>query len=148
MSRIMLVDDDAGFTKVVSMVLTKEGYDVVVVDDTEGLTDRIREERPDAIVLDVMFPENSSAGFELARSIRRTEDLSRVPVVLLTAINTRFPMGFGSSDIDEAWMPVDEFVEKPVDFDVLLGILGRLVKPKSGSDTGRQPARGKEASGQ
>lgn len=128
MSRIMLIDDDEGFTDAISLVLEKEGYDVVVLDETKGATERIREERPDVIVLDVMFPENGSAGFELARTIRRTKDLSHVPILLLTAVNVRFPLGFGPAHIDEDWMPVDDFVEKPVDLDVLLERLGNIVK--------------------
>ncbi len=38
---------------------------------------------------------------------------------MLTAVNTRFPLGFGARDIDDQWLPVADFVEKPVDFDVL-----------------------------
>ena len=39
--------------------------------------------------------------------------------MILSAINTKFPMGFGPQDIDESWMPVQDFLEKPIDFDVL-----------------------------
>ena len=44
----------------------------------------------------------------------------------LIAINTKFPMGFGPDDIDEAWMPVQDFLEKPIDFDVLVAKVEKL----------------------
>ena len=76
--------------------------------------------RPDLVIMDVMFPEDSSAGFAMARAMRRTGSaLANVPILLLTAINTRFPLGFSSKDIDEDWLPVTEFLEKPIDLDVL-----------------------------
>jgi len=39
---------------------------------------------------------------------------------MLTAVNTKFPLGFGPKDIDDRWLPVTDFLEKPVDFDVLI----------------------------
>jgi DNA-binding response OmpR family regulator len=78
------------------------------------------ERRPDLLLLDVMFPEDSTGGFELARTMRwRHENLKNVPILMLTAVNTRFPLGFSEKDIDDDWMPVTEFLEKPVDLDVL-----------------------------
>ena len=56
----------------------------------------------------------------MARALRSREDpLAKVPILMLTAINTEFPLGFGPQDIDDAWMPVSDFLEKPVDFSVL-----------------------------
>ena len=74
--------------------------------------DRIHERRPDAIILDVMFPENDTAGFEVARAIRRT--FGDLPVLLLTAVNQSFPLGFSNKDLDPTWLPAVEFLEKPV----------------------------------
>jgi len=67
-----------------------------------------------------MFPEDTAAGFELARTIHHRDDLKDVPVLMLTAINVKFPLGFGSQDIDDEWLPAADFLEKPVEFGVLL----------------------------
>ena len=85
--------------------------------DCEKAIDRIQERRPDAIVLDVMFPENDTAGFELARAIRRM--FGELPILLLTAVNQSFPLGFSSTDLDPTWLPAVAFLEKPVDFALL-----------------------------
>ena len=52
--------------------------------------------------------------------------LGRLPILILSAINTKFPMGFGPGDIDKTWMPVQDFLEKPIDFDVLLSKVEKL----------------------
>jgi len=127
MARIVLVDDDTDFTDATSTVLRAAGHDVEALGDTDGVVDHLKRERPDLLILDVMFPEHSSAGFDLAREVRKDDQLSRLPILMLTAVNTRFPLGFGPDDIDETWLPVQDFVEKPVDFDVLLARIDKLL---------------------
>ena len=51
-----------------------------------------------------------------------------VPVLLLTAVNQRSPLGFSSQNADERWLPVSDFLEKPVDFDVLLQKVSNLLQ--------------------
>ena len=70
------------------------------------------------MILDVMFPENDTAGFDIARSIRRK--FGELPVLLLTAVNQSFPLGFGKQDLDPTWLPAVEFLEKPVDLNFTL----------------------------
>jgi CheY-like chemotaxis protein len=60
--------------------------------------------------------------------------LKDVPILMLTAVNTRFPLGFSSQDIDEDWLPVTDFLEKPVDLDVLAERVAAIL-------TNRQRAR-------
>jgi hypothetical protein len=55
---------------------------------------------------------------------------------MLTAVNVRFPLGFGVHDIDEKWLPVSDFVEKPVDFSVLCSKVSALLA-KGGSAAGK-----------
>ena len=95
--------------------------------------------RPDLVILDVMFPEDPSAGFELARSIQHDdENLKGIPILMLTAINVRFPLGFGSRDIDEEWLPVSDFLEKPIDLNVLRKKVADLLR-MGNSDQTRKP---------
>ncbi len=117
MSYILIVDDDTDFTSAVSTVLKSHGHETAAEADAERTIDRIRQRRPDAVILDVMFPENDTAGFEVARAIRR--NFGGLPVVLLTAVNNTFPLGFSNKDRDAAWLPVAEFMEKPVDLNRL-----------------------------
>lgn len=114
MARIRIVDDDVDLAEDLAAVLRGAGHEVSVRDDTEGAAGELLQDRPDLLILDVMFPENPAGGFDLAREIRNTPEIAGLPIVLLTAINQEFPMDFSSRDIDPEWMPVQEFIEKPV----------------------------------
>jgi CheY-like chemotaxis protein len=126
MSYVLIVDDDIDFTAAVSTVLKSRGYETASETDAEKTVDRIRQRRPDAVILDVMFPENDTAGFEVARAIRR--NFGGLPVVLLTAVNNTFPLGFSNKDRDAAWLPVVEFMEKPVDLNRLCDKIDSIVQ--------------------
>jgi len=120
MAYILMVEDDLDFAETVATVLTAQGNEVQTLSETGAVLDSVRQRRPDLIVLDVMFPEDPSAGFRLARTLHGPEsEYKNVPILMLTAVNTRFPLGFGPDDRDEAWMPVSDFLEKPVDFGLL-----------------------------
>ena len=128
MAKIMIVDDDPDFVDSISRLLQRKGHDITPVYDTEGVIEHLERDPHDVLILDVMFPENAAEGFHLAQEIRKHEALSRLPVLILSAINTKFPMGFGPGDIDDAWMPVQDFLEKPIDFDVLADKVETLAK--------------------
>jgi CheY-like chemotaxis protein len=128
MAYVLIVDDDEDFAETTATVIKSEGHDVHIELDTESAAQSMQSKTPDLVVLDVMFPEDASAGFELARFMRHeNEALKKIPILLLTAINAKFPLGFGPKDIDSEWMPVTDFLEKPVDFDVLRGKVAKLL---------------------
>lgn len=136
MAYVLIVDDDQDFAETIAIVIRNEGHDVQIKFDTESAFQSMQDKTPDLVVLDVMFPEDSSAGFELARIMRHeNETLKMIPILMLTAINAKFPLGFGPKDIDSEWMPVTGFLEKPVDFDVLLDKVAKLLgKGTTGRD--------------
>jgi len=120
MSYLLMVDDDEDFASAVATVLRGGGHDVRIELDLSAALRSMTARQPDLVLLDVMFPEDSTGGFDLARRMRLSHDaLKDVPILMLTAVNTRFPLGFSSKDIDEDWLPVTDFLEKPIDLDVL-----------------------------
>ncbi|MHC5037760.1 MAG: response regulator transcription factor [Planctomycetota bacterium] len=127
MPYILVVDDDHDFATAVSVALEEAGHKVGVESDPKSGMRSLEAQRPDLVVLDVMFPEDSTAGFEMARTIRaKFKDL---PVLMLTAVNQKFPYGFSEGDIDDNLLPVSDFVEKPVDLDVLCRKVEKLLSP-------------------
>ena len=132
MSYLLMVDDDEDFASAVATVLRGGGHDVRIELDLSAALRSMTARRPDLVLLDVMFPEDSTGGFELARRMRLSHDaLKEVPILMLTAVNTRFPLGFSSKDIDEDWLPVTDFLEKPIDLDVLAErVKAMLAKPR------------------
>jgi DNA-binding response OmpR family regulator len=128
----MIVDDDDDFSFATATVLEEAGYEVRVESNIPGAESSLKSKQPDLLILDAMFPENSSAGFELARKIRQSEDpIKHVPILMLTAVNSKFPLGFCDKDIDDSYMPVEDFLEKPVDFDILKNRVSNLLKNRS-----------------
>jgi len=135
MAYILIVDDDEDFAQTTATVLRNEGHEVQIELDTDDAVQSMQKKTPDLAVLDVMFPEDISAGFELARFMRHESDqLKTIPILMLTAINTKFPLGFGPKDIDDDWLPVTDFLEKPVDFDVLVNKVSKLLGQESKAD--------------
>jgi len=113
MAYLMFVADDFA-----AKVLRDAGHEVHVELDTKSAVEGAEAPRP--VILDAMFPEDSSAGFELARTMKHyRERLKDIPILMLAAAYMRFSPGFGTRDIDDTWLPVTNFGEKPLDFDVL-----------------------------
>jgi CheY-like chemotaxis protein len=133
MAYLLIVDDDTDFASAVGTVLASQGYETDIETDSAKTLDRIRQRRPDAIILDVMFPENDKAGFEVARAVRRT--FGELPVLLLTAVNQSFPLGFSNKDLDPTWLPAVDFVEKPVDFAILKEKIAKILAAAKPANT-------------
>jgi two-component system alkaline phosphatase synthesis response regulator PhoP len=83
MSRILVVDDDREIVRLVRAYLEKAGYLVFTAFDGETALHTLRRERPDLLVLDLMLPDRD--GWDLTRLIRKDDQLSDTPIVMLTA---------------------------------------------------------------
>jgi CheY-like chemotaxis protein len=125
----MIVDDDLDIIDSLKMILESKGHQIVVKTDTDNLVESILQETPDLIILDIIFPEDPNAGFAAARELHKAEKVRDIPVLLLSAVNQQSNMSFGFSetDISEDFMPVQGFIEKPVEPQVLLAKVDELL---------------------
>lgn len=80
-NKILLVEDDATLSMIISDTLERDGFKVVVAPDGEKGLLRFAKDRPDLVVADVMMPLLD--GFEMARRIRQSDP--DVPILFLTA---------------------------------------------------------------
>jgi CheY-like chemotaxis protein len=112
-ARILIVDDDADITEAMRVVLEKKGYAVEAAIDSKDAANRIKSQKPDLIILDVMM-NTKSEGFDYSRQIKNDPKLRDIPVLMLTAIKEKTGIDFKSAAGDETWLPVEEFLDKPV----------------------------------
>lgn len=137
--RVLLVDDDRELVRVLTMVLEGGGYEVMAAFDAHQALAAATSERPDLIVLDVMMPEGTE-GFHVVWHLRKRSEpyFQTVPIVILTAIHGTTPLRFYPDSTDGTYqageyLPVQGFVDKPVEPAVLLAEVQRLLA------TGRSP---------
>ena len=116
MSKVYIIDDDRDIVESISIVLKANGYEVEAQYDDKSVVENVLQYNPDLIILDVIFPENSSAGFEIAREIKKNENLVKIPIIMLSVVNEKgiYIGRFSNQDIDESWLPVTMFLDKPV----------------------------------
>ncbi|EKD27018.1 MAG: Regulatory protein VanR [uncultured bacterium] len=116
MSKIYIIDDDRDIVESISIVLKNNKYEVDAQYDDRNLEANLKKFKPDLIILDVMFPEDSSAGFTIARKIKAIAEFVKVPIIMLSAINERgiYIGKFSNKDIDDSWLPINMFLEKPL----------------------------------
>ena len=81
--RVLVADDDPMTRQVLSTVLDLEEFEVVLAEDGDEALRRLREDPPDAAVLDHMMPGMS--GMQVIAALRQDEATARMPVILLTA---------------------------------------------------------------
>lgn len=81
--KILVCDDERNIVRMIQVNLEKQGYQVVTAyDGKEGL-EKVRSEKPDLLVLDVMMPYMD--GFEVLKALRREPATESLPVIMLTA---------------------------------------------------------------
>lgn len=127
--KILIVEDNPDMALALHMPLEASGYEVFDARTGQEGLKKVEQIQPDLIILDAMM-ETSTAGFQFSLQLRSPDPRSEyaayrhIPILMLTAIHTTTSLRFGP---DEAYLPVDDFVEKPVDPDVLLQKVQRLI---------------------
>lgn len=130
MARIVIVDDDVECGQNTAAILSAKGHETTLFHTMENVIASLIQNKPDLLVLDVMFPDNPVAGFDLAREVRRHKAICDLPILLLSSVNQEFPMGFSANDIDSDWMPVQDFLDKPVKGPALLQAVNKLLSKR------------------
>jgi len=103
--RILVVDDEIYIVHILDFSLGMEGYEVLTALDGEQALDRLKTDKPDLIVLDIMMPKVD--GYEVCRTIKANPETQHIPVILLSAKgrNVDQKMGFD--------VGADDYITKP-----------------------------------
>ena len=83
----------------------------------------------DLIILDVIFPENDSAGFEIARELKHDDKTKNIPIIILSAVNKmgNYSGSFSNKDKNDIYLPIEEFIEKPIEPKKLVQTVNKLL---------------------
>ena len=144
--QVLLVDDDKNTVKYLSALLSDHGYEPVpAYNGSEGL-DKVKQAKPDLIVLDVMMPKKT--GFVLFEQLKKDERYKEIPILMLTGVSgvletlddhmeEIFEESYDSlrealrrkirKMRDEGLVRPEMFVDKPVDPDSFLAKVRQLI---------------------
>ena len=118
--KILIIDDDLDIIETTGALLEYEGFEIHSAETVESGIEMIEKVSPDLILLDIMFPEKKTRGFEAATEIK--EKYPNLPIFALTAINREYAFDFAKEDIK-----AEEFINKPVETDKLIRLIKQYV---------------------
>jgi DNA-binding response OmpR family regulator len=127
MRTILVADDDEDLLRILDFSLSQSGYSVEKAKDGTETIVKVRELKPDLVLLDIMMPDVD--GFSACRQLKNKEGTKHIPIIMLTAkgkaedIKTAFKAG------------ANDYIVKPFMMEKLLGKIEKLLKPRAERDT-------------
>ena len=131
-AHILVVDDTPRNAKLLADLLAAQGFQVATAASGAEALERLRKERVDLVLLDVVMPGMS--GYDVCREIRRTEDVGYLPVILVTALDPEEERLRGLE------AGADDFLTKPVNLGEVLGRVRSLLRIRALHETVRDQA--------
>ena len=131
---ILIIDDDPDIVAITTAILETKQYNVTSAGDPEEGFAKLEEEIPDVIILDVMMGKGAD-GFIFARKMRKDSRFDRIPVLMLTSMREQTGFDFPGERIHDKFLPVDDYVEKGVEPQVLLEKIEHLLAKKGEDST-------------
>jgi CheY-like chemotaxis protein len=130
-AKILVVDDDPDFLDSTRAMLTGRGYRVAVAAGEEEALTEIEADRPDLVILDVMMSRCDS-GFLLMCQMKADERYAAIPILMVTAVDTKAGMDFagraGRAADDGQHPSADGYIVKPVTTAKLLSSVQSIVE--------------------
>jgi two-component system, OmpR family, alkaline phosphatase synthesis response regulator PhoP len=131
-AKILVVDDDPEIREAISLILEANGYKVVTAQDGIDGLNKLKEDKPDLMILDLLMPRLD--GFGVCKELKdpRWAKYARIPIIILSSVREdaskrRYELETGVQ------LDVADYVEKPIEHTVLLERIGKVLK-KEGKD--------------
>jgi len=119
--KILIADDEPNIVISLEFLLKREGYDVVVARDGAEALVRVRAERPDLAILDVMMPQRN--GFEVCQDLRQDPEFKTLQIMMLTAKGRDTEVSKGLA------LGADAYMTKPFSTRELIAKVKTLIDP-------------------
>jgi CheY-like chemotaxis protein len=129
-AKILVVDDDEAIRDSLQAILESRRYTVITAADrTEGM-DKIKTEKPDLLILDIMM-SSWLDGLDMSKTLKEDLQFKDMPIVMLTGVKEKTIFDFRPKAGGPDWCSVDAYLDKPVESDVLLAEIERLLSVKA-----------------
>ena len=109
---ILIIDDDIDLVEIIRVTLENENFEVIDAQNGDRGVSMAKDRHPDLILLDVMMSKVDE-GFQVAYELRSDPGTRDIPILMLTAVVDQSGFAF-DPEKDAEFLPVDEFLEKPV----------------------------------
>lgn len=126
MAKILVVDDDPDFVKLTQRILKAKGYEVLSAASGREALRVMRREKPDLVLLDIMMSYILD-GIDVSREMAQDPELKDIPVIMVTSLTGARAQGIVPSG---EYVPVDEWIHKPIDPDQLLARIEKALEKK------------------
>lgn len=119
---VLIADDDLEILNLTRSLMRRRGFEVLEASDGDEAMRQLLENRPDLVILDVMMPGQS--GWEVCRSIRETDSLKNMGVIMLTGVGHRM------NEMTSPLYGADGYLDKPFEFDDLDNLVSDVLKKR------------------
>ncbi|VAX34975.1 hypothetical protein MNBD_UNCLBAC01-716 [hydrothermal vent metagenome] len=120
-TKVLIVDDEVGFTEMLKLNLESVGYKVGIENDSENAIMTARRFNPDLILLDIIMPKKE--GPDVFAELREHTDFRNTPIIFLTATVTHEEV-----DTQEGFIGGRQFIAKPSSLDEILYVIEKNIK--------------------
>jgi len=125
--KILVVDDDIDYVESTAAVLESRGYKVITAHDGKEGLEKAKSELPQLIIIDLMM-NTINEGYDFCLEIREDKRFKNVPLLMISSAHQNDMFKDLNFVPDDIWFPIDTFLDKPVDTDILLGHVHKLMK--------------------
>ncbi len=123
---ILMIDDDPDFANAIRLILEDADYRVELAHNPKDGFAALEKGTFDLVILDVMMGRGAE-GIIAARKLKKQTDFKIPPILMLTGIREQTGFFFVGDPKHDTYLPVDGFLEKPVEKSVLLAEVERLL---------------------
>jgi len=124
--KVLLVDDEPDAVDFAKEIIESMGHNVIYAHDGKSGIDKMRQEKPDLVVLDVQMPGKD--GFQVFAEMKQDDKLKSIPVIMLTGIKEKVGLGFSADDMGKYMgEKPDDYVEKPIEPSKLQQAVSKII---------------------
>jgi DNA-binding response OmpR family regulator len=128
--KIMVIDDDPDYRDAVTTILKSALYDVVTASNPKEGKERVLEEKPDLILLDIMM-DSLFDGFSLCNAVKTSKEFEEVkttPIIFVSAVKELTGSRFQFDGMEQGMAGPDDYMDKPVKPEDLLARVAKLLE--------------------